>query len=152
MPLPGTASVAPSLFVIDRSALGVRVSVSVALLLPGVGSVVPDGTATVAVLLSEPVADALTVALTVYVAVPLANRFTVSLMLPLPDALQLEPEDAVHVQVTLVRLAGIVSLTVAPVTSLGPLFVATIVSVMPLPGTASVAPSLFVIAKIGPRR
>jgi hypothetical protein len=37
-------------------ALGDNVSVSVALLLPGVGSVVPIGTATVAVLLSEPVA------------------------------------------------------------------------------------------------
>ena len=114
-------------FVIARSAIGVKVSVSVALLLPGVGSVVPDGTDTVAVLLSVPVADALTVALTVYVAVPLASRFTVSLMLPLPEAVQLEPADAVHVQVTPVKLAGIVSLTVAPVTSLGPLFVATIV-------------------------
>ena len=41
------------------------VAVSVALLLPGVGSVTPPGADTVAVLLSEPLALALTVAVTV---------------------------------------------------------------------------------------
>ena len=39
------------------SACGVSVSVSVALLLPGVGSVTLPGGATVAVMASEPVAD-----------------------------------------------------------------------------------------------
>ena len=49
--------VTPSVLVIDRSACGVSVSVSVALLLPGVGSVTPPPL-TVAVLDSEPVAAA----------------------------------------------------------------------------------------------
>jgi len=41
-----------------RLALGASVSVSVALLLPGAGSKTPPGPVTVAVLTSEPVADA----------------------------------------------------------------------------------------------
>ena len=44
---PGVAEVTPSVLVIDRSALGVSASVSVAELLPGVGSVTPAGAATV---------------------------------------------------------------------------------------------------------
>ena len=43
---------------IVRSANAVGVSLSVAELLPGVGSVTPAGAATVAVLVSEPLADA----------------------------------------------------------------------------------------------
>ena len=62
---PGTAVVTPSVFEIDRSAVGVKVSVSVAELLPGVGSVYPDGTETLAVLAIEPVAEAETVPVTV---------------------------------------------------------------------------------------
>src|SRR3989344_4118965 len=50
---------------IALAATAVMVSVSVALLLPGLGSVTPPGAATVAVLTSVPVADALTVAVTV---------------------------------------------------------------------------------------
>ena len=50
--------VTPSVLVIDRSPSGTRVSVSVALLLAGFGSVVPPATATVAVLLSVPLAAA----------------------------------------------------------------------------------------------
>ena len=56
--LPGTAVVTPSEFVMPRLAFGASVSVSVALLLPGVGSVTPAGADTVAVLASDPVADA----------------------------------------------------------------------------------------------
>src|SRR5579864_1779291 len=55
---PGVAVVTPSVAVIARSAPGVRVSVSVAELLPGVGSVTPPGAPTDAVLLSVPVAAA----------------------------------------------------------------------------------------------
>jgi len=44
--------------VIARSALALSASLSVAELLPGVGSVTPAGAATVAVLLSDPVAAA----------------------------------------------------------------------------------------------
>ena len=50
--------VTPSVLVIARSALAPSVSVSVAELLPGVGSVTPAGAVTVAVLLSVPVAAA----------------------------------------------------------------------------------------------
>src|SRR5262245_13693100 len=46
---PGVAVVTPSVLVIPRFACGVSVSESVALLLAGVGSVTPPGTATVAV-------------------------------------------------------------------------------------------------------
>src|SRR6478735_3498732 len=51
---PGVAVVTPSVLVIPRLALGDSVSVSVALLLPGTGSVTPAGAVTVAVLLSDP--------------------------------------------------------------------------------------------------
>src|SRR5436189_33366 len=53
---PGVAVVTPSVFVIARSADALNVSVSVAELLPGVGSV--TGADTVAVLLKLPVAAA----------------------------------------------------------------------------------------------
>src|SRR5690349_3716243 len=52
------AVVTPSVLVMARSALAPRASVSVAELLPGVGSVTPAGAATVAVLLKLPVAEA----------------------------------------------------------------------------------------------
>ena len=52
------AVVTPSVLVIDRSALAASVSLSVAELLPGVGSVTPPGAVTVAVLLKLPVAAA----------------------------------------------------------------------------------------------
>ena len=48
-------------------------------------------------------------------------------MLPEPDAGQLDPAEAVHVQAAPVRLAGNVSVTVAPVIADGPAFEATIV-------------------------
>jgi hypothetical protein len=89
--------------------------------------VVPPGTAAVAVLLSVPVALAAMVALTVYVAVPPLSRVTLWLMFPDPLAGQLDPADALHVQLTPVRLAGKVSVTVAPVTLLGPLLVTVMV-------------------------
>jgi hypothetical protein len=56
--VPGTSVVAPSVLVMARSADPVIVSVSVAELLPGVGSVTPPPAATVAVLDSVPVAAA----------------------------------------------------------------------------------------------
>src|SRR5712671_208326 len=94
-----------------RSATAVMVSVSVALLLAGVGSVTPAGAATVA--------------LTVKVAVPPLSRLTAAAMLPLPLAGQLEPAEAAQVQAPKVRLAGALSVTVAAVTALGPLLLAT---------------------------
>src|SRR3954469_3311879 len=55
---PGVADVTPSVLVIARSALAASVSLSVAGLLPGVGSVTPAGDVTVDVLLNVPVAEA----------------------------------------------------------------------------------------------
>src|SRR5450432_224524 len=67
-------------------------------------------------------------------------------MLPLPLAVHAAPTEAEQVQVTPVNAAGIASVTVAPVTSLGPLFVTVIVYVSAVPGTALVMPSVLVIA------
>jgi hypothetical protein len=63
--LPGTSVVAPSDLTTARSALGLKVSVSVAELFPDVGSVTPAGTATDAVFASDPDAEADTVPETV---------------------------------------------------------------------------------------
>ena len=59
-----------------------NVSVSVAELLPGFGSVTPPGGVIVAVLLSVPVAAGEIVAVTVKVTLPPFGRLTVLLMLP----------------------------------------------------------------------
>jgi hypothetical protein len=62
---PAVAFVTPSVFVMPRLADGVSVSVSVAELLPGFGSVTVPGAVTVAVFDNEPVAAAAIVAETV---------------------------------------------------------------------------------------
>ena len=84
--VPGTAARTPSVLVMDRSALGVRLSVSVALLSAGSGSVTPAGGLTVAVLLREPVAEGLTRTVKVKVTLALAGRSTVVARAPLPLA------------------------------------------------------------------
>ncbi len=92
------------------------------------GSVVPAGGVAVAVFVIGLGADPETVADTVNVAFCPTGRFTVVEMLPEPEAAPQEPVPvAVHVHVTPVRPAGIVSATEAPITSEGPLFVTTIV-------------------------
>ena len=77
----GTAMVTPSVMVIARSALPASASVSVAALLAGRIAHTP-GAATVAVLLSVPVAAAEIAQLAVYVALPPTGKFTVLFMLP----------------------------------------------------------------------
>src|SRR3954447_22197503 len=109
-----------------RSELRVIVVVSVSLLLPA-ASVTPAGALTVAVLDSVPVAEEATVPLTVNVAVPPERRLTEAAMLPVPEAGQDEPLEAVQVQAAPVKAAGKVSATEAPTTSEGPLLVTTIV-------------------------
>src|SRR5438067_2182860 len=116
----------------DRSASDVCVSVSVALLLLLTGSVVPAGTVTVAVLTRLPVAEDLAVPLTVKTTeLPApAAMLTVALrLLPVPVAPLLT--DAVPVvlelQVTLLRVEGMVSATLAPTTLLGPPLVTVMV-------------------------
>src|SRR3954471_964831 len=138
--------VPPSVLVIARSALAARVSLSVAELLPGVGSITLAGAVTVAVLLNVPVAAAETVQLAVYVVLPPLGRFTMSLMLPLPAAVQVPPPAPAQVQVQ-VSDAGNVSATVLPVALLGPAFDAAIVYVTEPPAVAVVTPSVFAIDK-----
>src|SRR5262245_49092026 len=81
---PGTTSVTPLVLVIARSATGVRVLVSVAVLLPGVGSVTPGGGPTVAVLARVPVADGPIWTVKVNVTVAPAGRSTVVASAPVP--------------------------------------------------------------------
>src|SRR4029450_3387554 len=82
--VPGTAARTPSVLVMDRSALGVSVSTSVALLSAGSGSVVPAGGLTVAVLVREPVAAGSIWTVKVKVTVAPAGRSTVVARAPLP--------------------------------------------------------------------
>src|SRR5947208_1110747 len=108
------------------SAVGaIWVSLSVALLLPA-GSLIPAGAVTVAVFVIVPEL-AVTVAVAVNVAVPPLSRLTPAFKLPLPLAGQVDPADATHVHVTLATWTGKLSVTVAPVTVLGPALLATIV-------------------------
>src|SRR3954465_11383411 len=106
-----------------RSALAARVSLSVAELLPGVGSVTPPGAATVDVLESVPVAAAEMVQLAGEVPLPPAGRLTVSPMLPEPEAVQVPPPAPTHVHVQ-VSEAGKVSATEEPGALLGPALLA----------------------------
>src|SRR3954465_1175718 len=109
-----------------RSALRPSVSLSVAELLPGVGSVTPAGAVTVAVFESVPVAAAETEQLAVNVTLPPLGRLTLPLMLPEPDAVQVPPPAPTQVQVQ-VSEAGKVSATVAAVALLGPALEAVMV-------------------------
>ena len=98
-------------------------SVSVAVLLPAFGSVVPPGAEAEAVLLSVPEAVPETRPVIVRVAVSPEARLSVEeTLLPVPDAAVHDPEPSVtHVQATEVSSAETLSVTVAPVTSDGPL-------------------------------
>ena len=125
--VPGTSVADPSVFVTDRFAVGVKVSVSVAELLAGVGSVTPAGAATVAVLTSVPVADGEIDAATTNVTEAPTGRPTLALMLPLPAAGHAPPLEPEHVHVTLLKAAGIASATVAADTAEGPALAATMV-------------------------
>ena len=123
---PGMATVTPSVFVMERSAVGFRVSVSVAELLAVAGSVTPLGAAITAVLTRLPVAVATTVAETVNVADAPTGRSTVVLMLPLPlPAAHDPPPEGAHVQVAPESEAGRVSVTGAATTADGPALPAT---------------------------
>src|SRR5438093_4392181 len=142
---PGEAVDRPSVFVIERSAAGMIVSASVALLFPGFGSVIPLGVATVAVFDSVPEALISSVPVAVNVAVPPEKRLTVWLMFPEPLAApQVDPAEAVHVQVIPMRTAGKVSVTAAPVTPSGPASPTMIVYVTGFPAPAVVWPSVLV--------
>src|SRR6516165_259017 len=109
-----------------RSAWGVRMSVSLALLLAGLGSVTPAGAVTVAVLVRKPVAEGLIWTVKVKVTLALTGRLTVVARAPVPPLGPVTippPLLAVAVQVAAVTPAGRGSDTLAPLTTLGPPFV-----------------------------
>src|SRR5438128_520189 len=115
-----------------RSVSGFGVSVSVAVLLPGVGSVWPAPTVTVAVLTRLPIVAALIVPLTVMVSEFAAPAAMLTLVneraLPAePFVPQLAEPLATQVIVVPVIDAGIVSATETPVAFDGPLLLTTIV-------------------------
>jgi hypothetical protein len=95
-------------------------------LFAGLISVTPAGAVTVAVLTRFPVAETLTVAVTVKVADPPEGKFTVALMSPFPLGGPVAPSAYTAVHVGNVSDAGSVSATVAPVAPNGPAFDATI--------------------------
>jgi hypothetical protein len=142
---PATAVVLPSVLVIDRSASGSIVVVSVAALSPGSGSVTPAGAMTVAVFVATPAAEPATVPEIVKVTLSPTARSTSAARSPLPfgGTGQLDPGSAAHVQVAPAICAGIGSVTVAPATADGPAFVTTTVYTTGSPGRALVSPSLF---------
>src|SRR5207248_4219445 len=75
-------------------------------------------------------------------------RLTVSLILPVPLALNPDaPPLPTALNVSVVIAAGRLSLTVAPVTSLGPLLATTMVYVVDVPGTTFEALSVLVMLK-----
>ena len=88
---PGVYVALPSVLLTLRSATGAAVSVSVALLLALLRSVVPAGSAALAVFTRLPVAVELMLAVTMKVAVPPDARSTLALMLHEPLVGPLEP-------------------------------------------------------------
>src|SRR5262245_6226958 len=109
-----------------RSAWGVRVSVSLAVLSAGVLS--PGGTATVAVLVNDPVAEGLIWATAVKVVVPPGSRVTAVAMLPVPlAAATLEPAEAAAGQLPSPFAARFRSVTCWATAVLGPLLLTTMV-------------------------
>src|SRR5262245_762665 len=128
MSVPAVAE--PELVVLPSctSAEGVMAVVSVAVSSPGVGSVVPAGGVTLALLATVPMASGATVPVAMKVADAPAGRSTVVAMGPEPLAApQAPPSEALHVHVRPVSTAGNVSLTEAPVTALGPALTTVIV-------------------------
>src|SRR5437660_1032355 len=107
--------------------MGLTVSVSVALLFPGVGSVTPTGAAMLAVFARLP--NALTLSL--HDALPISfaplGSVTLALMFPEPDAGPEPPPPEPAVDVAPRSFAGSRSVNVALLTFDGPTFVATTV-------------------------
>ena len=140
------AVVTPSVFVTERSLDTTTVSVSVAESLPDTGSMVPAAASTVAVLTSDPLADAESVAVRVKVTTPPTGRSTVVSIESAPEAAVHTPPDApTHVQVAPLSVLGRVSVTCAPTAVDGPLLATVIVYETVLPATTDVRPSVFVI-------
>jgi hypothetical protein len=109
------------------SAVNTSVSVSLATLFDGSGSVIPGGTVAVTVLVKVP-ADEPACIDTVNVTVPEAARSTVVLIAPVPDgAAHDDPADAEHVHDAVVTPVGSGSSTVTPAAADGPALATVIV-------------------------
>src|SRR5450755_2839200 len=106
MLLPGIAVAAPSVLVMDRSAREFCVSVSVAELLAGLGSVTPVGFVAVAVFTRLPVRLEGTVNVSMYVAVPPLFKFTVSAIALVPLAVHVDPALAAQVHAAVMMPVG----------------------------------------------
>ena len=128
-----------------RSACGTRVLLSP--LLFELGSDVPTGGVTLAVLIRFPVALATTKPVAVKVRVPPFKTSTFALIFPEPLAGQLEPALAAQVQLTPVMVAGKLSTTVAPIAALGPALLTTILYVICVPGMAVLEAGKSVLVK-----
>src|SRR5262245_13358455 len=121
-----------STLVMRRSDSGVKLSVSVAVLLFGLLSVSPAGGETVAVLTRVPVALGLMLAEKEKVTLAPTGRSTCVLRAPvpllgLPEVMAPPPLAPTNVQVSLVTPAGTASETLAPLATLGPALLTTIV-------------------------
>src|SRR5262245_35579769 len=123
---PGTRVAGP-VFVIARSALGVSTSMSMSLLLFPFESATPMGGVTLTLFTSVPVAPDGTLAFTVNVSMPPGWTTTEALIVPMPEAGQLDCALATHVQVTPVSSGGKSSTTCAPLAGLGPALGTTMV-------------------------
>src|SRR5689334_7329284 len=111
-----------------RSARGLRVSVSLALLSAGLGSVTAAGGLTVAVLVRAPVAAGLTWTVKLKVTLAPAGRSTVVARAPGPPDGPLTappPVAPANAQLAAVAPAGRGSDTPAPLTALGPRLLTT---------------------------
>src|SRR5437660_1045644 len=124
------------------------VSVSVVALLAGSGSVAPAGAATVAKLVSEPVADGSIWPTAVKVAVPPGSKVTKGWVLATPLAAPtLGTAEAMAVQLTEVMAAGKMSVTGAATAVLGPLLLTTMWLLSGVAVTALVTPSVLVTCR-----
>ena len=110
-------------FAIPKSAIGSGVSVSADISFVGLGSVVPTGGVTFAVFTKSPVAPAAISAVIVYTTEFAApdSMSTNSEIFPEPEAFAIEALPlATAVHITFDKAAGILSVTTAPTTSVGP--------------------------------
>src|SRR5258706_415498 len=146
--------VTPSVLVIDRSASGCTLSVSLAVLLPGVGSLVPAGGATVTVLVTVPLV-AVTFAEMAKVTVPPTGN--VGMITPVDSSSATvtfagaghtaPPVAPMHAAPVLLNPAATGSLTTEPSPGEGPALVTTTVYVVLPPALTVVTPSFFEIPR-----
>ena len=143
--MPGTTDAGPVL-VMPRSAREVMGSLSVAI--AGVRLACPAGGSAWAEFTRSPVAAGLTVPVAVKTTVAPTGTVTDVLMAPLPAAGQVPPPLPAQVHVTPVSAAGNGSVTVAPLASLGPSgLVTVIVYVVVSPATTPLTPLVFVMVR-----